>query len=121
MAHIEVTELNLIITPEKSRKAWTLHKSLAIPLSHIADVSVVDVNDSWDLAPHPLKKLYGTNAVGLYYGGLFKKNGEKIFYDLKKGETALVINLKENKKFHKIILGFATLDEANANAAKLKI
>ena len=39
-----------------------------------------------------------------YYGGTFLQRGDKVFYDLKKSEDAVVISLKD-EKYKRLIIG----------------
>ena len=39
-----------------------------------------------------------------YYGGSFVQDGDKVFYDLKKSEDAVVISL-DDEQFNRLVIG----------------
>jgi hypothetical protein len=69
--------------------------------------------------PKILEKVIGTNANDFYYGGTFKEggfwnaDGDKLFFDLKRKEEAIVIALKD-EEFKRLIIGCETPDETVA-------
>ena len=95
-------EINNDVLTVKMTKIWTLKHELSVPLTHITSVSI-DPNFqlTWKRS---LGKWYGTNAPHLYFGGYFHLDGDKVFYDLRQGATALIIEMKD-EPYQKLIIG----------------
>ena len=95
-------EINNDVLTVKMTKIWTLKHELSVPLAHITSVSI-DPNFqlTWKRS---LGKWYGTNAPPLYFGGYFHLDGDKVFYDLRQGATALIIEMKD-EPYQKLIIG----------------
>jgi len=74
---------------------------------------------AWKDLPNALDKVAGTNADMLYYGGTFREggfwncDGDKLFFDLKKKEEAIVISLI-NEEFKRLIIGCDTPEKTVA-------
>jgi len=102
MARIKIENNHLIITMQGIRRYGALKKNLHIPLANI--VGVFYDKAAWGNLPNPLQKRAGSNIYGLYFGGYFSVRGDKLFYDLKKKEYAIVLELK-NHKLKRAIIG----------------
>ncbi|QII82113.1 hypothetical protein [Jeotgalibaca arthritidis] len=100
---ISIKNNNLIILPQGLDKVWSLKNKLEIPMTNVMgatiDKNILDV-----------KK--GFRGPGLEipnkWSGTWTLNGEKIFWNVTRKETPVVIQLK-NEKFSRLILG---LDDA---------
>ena len=103
MAKVTVENGQLVINIEGLRKMGTLKSELLIPLENV-EGAMIDL-EAWNNAPRPFQKIAGADAYGRYFGGTFKQNGKKVFYDLGKKEFAVVIKLK-NEKYDRLIIGF---------------
>ena len=104
MAKVSIENGQLVVFFEGIRKIAVVKNKMSIPLENVAG-AVVDP-DAWNNAPRPFQKRCGTDSYGFYFGGSFVQKGDKMFYDLKKSERAIIINLKE-EKFDYLILGVA--------------
>ena len=102
MAKITVEEGQLMINFEGLRKMGTLKNKLLIPLENV-EWAMIDL-EAWNKTPKPFQKIAGIDSYGIYFGGTFKQNGKKIFYDLGKKDFAVVIKLK-NAKYDRLIIG----------------
>jgi len=108
MARVKIENDNLVITMQGARKLLTLKGELSVPLHNVKEVMS---GLAWKDAP----KLYnsirvGTHLPGVYFGGRFWHEGNKVFYDLKKQEDAVVITLKD-ESFDHIIFGVDNPEE----------
>ena len=107
MAKVTVENGQLVINIEGLRKVGTLKNKLLIPLENV-EWAMIDL-EAWKNTPKPFQKIAGTDSYGIYFGGTFKQNGKKIFYDLGKKDFAVVIKLI-NAKYDRLIIG---VDEPN--------
>ena len=102
MARIKIENNHLIITMQGVRRFGALKKNLHIPINNISSAHYD--KGAWGNLPNPLQKRAGANIYGLYFGGYFRVRGDKLFYDLKKKEDAVVVELK-NHKLKRVIIG----------------
>lgn len=102
MAKVTVENGQLVINIEGLRKMGTLKNKLLIPLENV-ECAMIDL-EAWKNTPKPFQKIAGIDSYGIYFGGTFKQNGKKIFYDLGKKDFAVVIKLK-NAKYDRLIIG----------------
>ena len=102
MAKVTVENGQLVINIEGLRKVGTLKNKLLIPLENV-EWAMIDL-EAWKNTPKPFQKIAGTDSYGIYFGGTFKQNGKKLFYDLGKKDFAVVIKLK-NAKYDRLIIG----------------
>ena len=102
MAKVTVENGQLVINIEGLRKMGTLKSKLLIPLENV-EWAMMDL-EAWKNTPKPFQKIAGTDSYGIYFGGAFRQNGKKIFYDLGKKDFAVVIKLK-NAKYDRLIIG----------------
>ena len=102
MAKVTVENGQLVINIEGLRKVGTLKNKLLIPLENV-ECAMIDL-EVWKNTPKPFQKIAGTDSYGIYFGGAFKQNGKKLFYDLGKKDFAVVIKLK-NAKYDRLIIG----------------
>jgi len=101
MSKIRIENDQLVITMQGARKFFTLKSEVTINIDSVTGVSV---GLSWKDLPKAFDKILGTNSNMFYYGGKFKLDGDKVFYDLKKSEDAVVIELKD-EEFKQLIIG----------------
>ena len=102
MAKVTVENGKLVINIEGLRKMGTLKSKLLIPLENV-EWAMMDL-EAWKNTPRPFQKIAGIDSYGIYFGGAFRQNGKKIFYDLGKKDFAVVIKLK-NAKYDRLIIG----------------
>jgi len=126
MAMVTIRDDQLVISMQGARKFGAFKSEFSVPLSNVKG-AVVDT-EAWKNKPiNPGKKEFGTNLYGWYFGGIFVQDGRRVFYDLKRDDTAVVIELKEAgdsyhmftphvkppeyEDFSKIIIGVDSPDE----------
>lgn len=102
MAKINVKGDQLIISMEGSRKLWALKSELSIPLDNVTKVTVNP--EIWKGTPKFGQKRIGTDLYGFYFAGTFIQDGNKVFYDLKRKEDAVVVTLKD-EEFDCLVVG----------------
>ena len=102
MANVIIEENNLLIFFKGLRKVAVLKSKLSVPLENVV-CATVDL-EAWSKTPRPFQKIAGTDSYGFYFGGSFRREGKKVFYDLAKKETAVVIKL-QNSKYDRLIIG----------------
>ena len=107
MSRVRIEGDQLVITMQGSRKFFAMKSEVSIYLGNIAGVTS---GLEWCEAPKLFEKRIGTDFYGFYFGGTFKQDGNRVFYDLKKREDAVVISIKD-ESFDTVIIG---VDDAKA-------
>lgn len=110
MSRVKIENDQLVITMQGARKFFALKSEISVPL---ANVETVTTGIKWNEMPKILDKIAGANLDMFYYGGYFRQDGDRVFYDLKKREEALVISLKDGD-FHTLVIGVDNPDETLA-------
>jgi hypothetical protein len=103
MAEVFIDSGSLVVQIKGFRRFCALKGRIEIPLEKI--VSTEEREVLWKEMPRFWQKRHGTNAPW-YFGGTFRQKGERVFYDIKRGEKALVITLKDFK-FQRLVIGAA--------------
>ena len=75
-------------------KLWSLKSKLSIPLAHVRQVRIDDA-----ARLHWLDgiKAPGTHVPGVIAAGTFYRHGRKLFADIREGQPALVIELRDDR------------------------
>ena len=113
MARVKIEDGQLVISMKGARKFFAMKSEVSVPLTSVESVVT---GLEWKELPNILDKVIGTNANELYYGGTFREggfwnsDGDKVFFDLRRKEEAIVITLKD-EEFNKLIIGCETPDE----------
>jgi len=113
MARVKIENGQLIINMSGMRKFFAMKSEVSVPLSSVESVTT---GLEWSELPKILDKVIGTNSNELYYGGTFRDggfwnlDGDKVFFDLRRKEEAIVITLKD-EEFKKLIIGCDTPEE----------
>jgi hypothetical protein len=104
MARVDIKDNQLIVNMQGIRKVATFKSEITVPLKEIKSVSIN--KEAWEESPEPGQKRLGTDAYGFYFGGTFRQHGDKVFYDLKRSENAIDIELQDNEEdFTRLIIG----------------
>ena len=78
-----------------SHKFWALKSRMEVPLTHIASVRVdPDVEMGWSAQG---LKVAGTGIPNVFKAGTFLIAGEKVFWDVRNKDKAIVIELRDEK------------------------
>ena len=107
MARVTIEDSQLVISMKGVRKFFAspsllkLTSEISVPLNNVTGVST---GINWKELPGFLDKQAGTDLDGFYYGGIFVQDGNKVFYDIKKKEEAVIITLKD-EEFERIVIG----------------
>ena len=113
MARVRIENDQLVISMKGMRKFFAMKSEVSVPL---ASVESVTTGLDWKDLPNVLDKVMGTNSNLLYYGGTFREggfwnsDGDKVFFDLRRKEEAIVITLKD-EEFNRLIIGCETPEE----------
>ena len=116
MARVKIENGQLVINMKGVRKFFAMKSEVSVPL---ASVESVTTGLAWKDVPNTLDKVLGTNSDTLYYGGTFREggfwnsDGDKVFFDLRRKEEAIVITLKD-EEFNKLIIRCETPEETVA-------
>jgi len=100
----------LIITMQGARKLFSLKSEVSI---HLDNVAGVRRGLEWSELPGFLDSLrVGSHVPGFYFGG----TDGKAFYDVKRKENAVVIDIK-NEDFDMLVIG---VDDCEATVALIE-
>lgn len=116
MARVKVQDGQLVINMKGVRKFFAMKSEVSVPLTSVESVVT---GLEWKDVPNTVDKVLGTNSNTLYYGGTFRdggfwnSEGDKVFFDLRRKEEAIVITLKD-EEFKKLIIGCETPEETVA-------
>ena len=116
MARVMIENTQLVINMKGARKFFAspslfkLTSEISVPLDNVKEVTT---GIEWKELPGFLEKRAGTDVDGFYYGGIFVQDGNKVFYDIKKKEEAVVITLKD-EEFERIVIGVENPEETVA-------
>jgi hypothetical protein len=93
MARVRTEDGNLVVEIEGLDKLWSLKSSLTIPLGNVrgatADPGMVN-------EPKGLRAP-GTHVAGVITAGTFHQDGERVFWDVRDGARAVVIELADER------------------------
>jgi hypothetical protein len=102
-----------IFTVEGLHKLWCFRSRLEIPLTHITDVEInTDQVGRWW---HGFKIL-GTDAPGLFGGGMFYYHGELVFWDVADPAKTIIVSLSD-ERYRKLII---QVEDPQTTAAALR-
>jgi len=113
MARVKIENGQLVINMKGVRKFFAMKSEVSVPLTSVESVVT---GLEWKDLPNILDKVIGTNSNELYYGGTFRdggfwnSDGDKVFFDLRRKEEAIVVTLKD-EEFNKLIIGCETPEE----------
>ena len=116
MARVKIENEQLVINMKGARKFFAMKSEVSVPLTNVESVTT---GLEWKDMPNVFDKVLGTNSSELYYGGTFRdggfwnSDGDKVFFDLRRKEEAIVITLKD-EEFSKLIIGCETPEETVA-------
>ena len=102
MSRVRIENDQLIITVQGARKLFSLKSEVAI---HLDNITGVKRGLEWKELPRILSSVrVGARVPGFYFGGTFFQEGSKAFYDVKKEENAVVIDIKD-EDFDTVVIG----------------
>jgi hypothetical protein len=99
MARVTVENGELRVELEGMHKIWALRNTITVPLVHVRGATIdPDIFSEWKGVRAP-----GTHIPGVFAAGTFHKDGEKIFWDVRDAEKAVVIELQD-ESFARLVL-----------------
>jgi len=114
MSRVKIENEQLIITMQGARKLFSLKSEVSI---HLDNVAGVKRGLEWSELPGFLDSLrIGSHVPGFYFGGTFFQRDSKAFYDVKRKENAVVIDIK-NEDFDTLVIG---VDDCEATVALIE-
>ncbi|MEU6076717.1 hypothetical protein [Micromonospora sp. NPDC047074] len=121
MASIKIEDGNLVIAIHGIRKLGTLKSELTIPLANVRGATVdPTLSINWagfkKSGEWPGYKIAGTNAYGHYLGGTFRQDGDRVFWDVRDPERAIVVTL-EDAEYARLIV---EVDEPDTAVAQIE-
>ncbi|MFD8413716.1 MULTISPECIES: hypothetical protein [unclassified Streptomyces] len=91
MARITVENTTLIVTVEGLDKLWALKSRLEIPLANVRGAT----HDPGIIRDRKGLRAPGTHLPGVITAGTWHHEGERIFWDVRNPEKAIVIELAD--------------------------
>ncbi|EJE99341.1 hypothetical protein [Liquorilactobacillus mali] len=96
---VEIKNNKLLVIPQGINKLASLKERIEVSLQNVVGASI----DTGILNESKGIKFPGTTLPG-YWSGSFKKIGKESFFNIKRGNKPVVIQLK-NEKYTRLILG----------------
>jgi hypothetical protein len=91
MATISVQGQDLVVEMNGLDKLWSLKSKLTIPLAHVRGATV----DPGILGEPKGIRAPGTHLPGVITAGTFHQDGEKVFWAVRDGQKAVVVELAD--------------------------
>jgi hypothetical protein len=111
MARVEIDGDRLVVVVEGAHRLWALKSRLEIPLENMQGATV----DSGIARERKGFRAPGTHIPGVLTAGTFYQNGERIFWDIKDGDQAVVIQLR-NEQYARLVI---EVDDARAAVTRI--
>jgi len=100
MAQVVVQGDELLIHVEGWDRIWSLRSLLTIPLAHVRGAT----EDPGAFRDRRGVRTLGTELPGVIVAGTFRQNGDRVFWDVRRSERAVVIEL-DDERFTRLIIG----------------
>ncbi|GAA0522053.1 hypothetical protein Ade02nite_63570 [Paractinoplanes deccanensis] len=91
MATVEIEGDDLVVRVEGLDKLWALKSSLTIPLHNVRGAT----NDPGIVGEPKGVRTAGTHMPGVVVAGSFRREGERVFWDVRDPAKAVVIELAD--------------------------
>jgi len=99
MTDVSIAEKTLRIEIKGWDKLWAFRRRLEIPVAHVTSVRA---DPEIGKGPKGIR-LLGTYVPRVITAGIFRQNGERIFWDVHHPERAVVIDL-HNERYARIVV-----------------
>ncbi len=100
MARVTIEGGELRVELDGMHKVWALKNSISVPLTHVRGATMA----SPDTAARPKGvRARGTHIPGVFAGGTWHTDGEKVFWDVRDASKAVVIELLD-ESYARLIL-----------------
>ncbi|MEV4344900.1 hypothetical protein AB0J83_10530 [Actinoplanes sp. NPDC049596] len=93
MATVEIEGGDLVVRVEGMDKLWALKSSLTIPLANVRGAT----NDPGMVSEPKGVRTAGTYVPGVVVAGSFRRDGERVFWDVRDPAKAVVIELADEQ------------------------
>jgi len=93
MATISVQGQDLVVEMNGLDKLWSLKSKLTIPLAHVRGATV----DPGMVGEPKGVRAPGTHLPGVITAGTFHQDGEKVFWAVRDGQNAVVVELADEQ------------------------
>lgn len=108
MACVSIDGDNLVVSIAGIRKLGTFRSEIIVPLTNVRGATAdPTIATRWPgfkkVREWPGRKILGTDAYGYYLGGTFSQDGDRVFWDVRNPENAIVISL-EGDDFARLIV-----------------
>lgn len=100
MVTIEIKDDMMILDVQGWDKLWALKSQMEIPLKNISGVYA---DPSTSLGWWKGIRAPGTHIPGVIVAGTFYQHGKRIFWDVKKPENTIIIDLND-ERYHQLIV-----------------
>lgn len=112
MVKVSIDGSDLVVEMEGLDKLWALKSRLAIPLANVRGATVDP-----GVAREPKGfRAPGTAWPGVIYAGTFHRDGERVFWDIRDGHNAIVIELADETYARLIV----EVDDPRATVAMIE-
>jgi hypothetical protein len=102
MTGISILQKKLVVEMKGWDKLWALKSRLEIPLEHIKAVK-----EDPEIARHPKGiRTPGTYVPGVITAGTFRQEGDRVFWNVRHPEKAIVIELHD-ERYSKLVIEVA--------------
>jgi hypothetical protein len=91
MAQVSIDNGELIVEIEGLNKVWALKSRIAIPLNHVRGATI----DPGIVREWKGVRTAGTYLPGVIVAGTFRTEGERVFWDVRDAQKAVVIQLDD--------------------------
>jgi hypothetical protein len=99
MATVSIDGSNLVVEIEGLDKLWSLRSRLVIPLTNVLgamhDPDIVHGSKGWRMA--------GTQLPGVITAGSFRQDGQRVFWDVHRGDRAVVVDLAD-ERYNRLVI-----------------
>jgi len=102
MARVRTADGNLVVEIEGLDKLWSFKSSLTIPLGNVRGATA---DPGMAKEPKGLRAP-GTHVAGVITAGTFHQDGERVFWDVRDGARAVVIELAD-ERFARLVIEVA--------------
>ena len=118
MARVTVESGKLRVELQSLHKVWALKNSFSVPLKHVRGATL----DPDIMRGGKGLRAHGAHIPGIFVAGTFHKDGEKIFWDVRDPNKAIVIELRE-EPYARLVLEVedprGTVDLINRSAGQV--
>jgi hypothetical protein len=100
MADVTIEDGQLRVELEGMHKVWALKNTISVPLSHIVSASAGPIPEAD--TPKGIRAP-GTHIPGVFAAGTWHQHGEKVFWDVRDPERAVVVELRD-ESYSRLVL-----------------